>query len=399
MAVHERRPSGDARPRSTGRDVLRSDPTDYPIITGTIIVGIYLVMFRNDVLPRRFISDSANIAAILDRRLILDDSFMNVARIYQSLGLGGHEIVAGMIQFLIAVLIIVKVVKDCRSSMTSSMEIIAGIAIILSAVYLGGYSKDAVLAPIAWVACLSPRRKGAVFALVIMIAVYGVFFRTYWLAVLGMYGAAAFVIRRKVSGVRWLGTTIILAVGSAVVITMITKEPASIYRATINQYRQGDSDASTLITPVFNLSEPLSSFINAPVTALALMIPVPLFLTMQAYYLIIASSICYLWVTFVGSLSRLKRRIGAVSCRREAALLSAFVAVQSVFEPDYGSALKHLTPLLPLLISVVLRTHDAETEQTRLGMAGNGMHEDSIQSGQEASVGRLAVNHEITVVP
>ncbi|HIY66433.1 MAG TPA: hypothetical protein H9830_09180, partial [Candidatus Agrococcus pullicola] len=39
-----------------------------------------------------------------------------------------------------------------------------------------------------------------------------------------------------------------------------------------------------------------------------------------------------------------------VLARRSIALILALTVVQAVFEPDYGSSLRHLTPLMPLAI-------------------------------------------------
>jgi hypothetical protein len=48
---------------------------------------------------------------------------------------------------------------------------------------------------------------------------------------------------------------------------------------------------------------------------------------------------------------------------RASALLVAVVSVQAIFEPDFGSYLKHLTPLMPLFLTLVpLRARGASEE-------------------------------------
>lgn len=48
-----------------------------------------------------------------------------------------------------------------------------------------------------------------------------------------------------------------------------------------------------------------------------------------------------------------------IRATRAASLLLAFLLVQALFEPDYGSALKHLTPMLPLVLMVHLSRRSA----------------------------------------
>jgi len=43
-----------------------------------------------------------------------------------------------------------------------------------------------------------------------------------------------------------------------------------------------------------------------------------------------------------------------IAWERGCSLALAMVSIQAVFEPDYGSYLRHLTPLLPLLLFVAV---------------------------------------------
>lgn len=84
-------------------------------------------------------------------------------------------------------------------------------------------------------------------------------------------------------------------------------------------------------------------------------VPLPLFLRLSPYYLVVAVFLLVLWFMFARAvhLSSDESRTDPRWARLVALVLSLTV-VQSVFEPDYGSYVRHLTPMLPLMLAVIL---------------------------------------------
>jgi quinol-cytochrome oxidoreductase complex cytochrome b subunit len=118
---------------------------------------------------------------------------------------------------------------------------------------------------------------------------------------------------------------------------------------------------------------------SAVLLLLGLLVPIQLFLSGNAFHILSGAMIAFLWITALAGILRAKHgpRAGAerdihapkkrdsnrsLRATRAAALLLAVVLVQAIFEPDFGSYLKHLTPLLPLFLTLVpLRERDVIT--------------------------------------
>jgi len=140
------------------------------------------------------------------------------------------------------------------------------------------------------------------------------------------------------------------------------------YRSFVNEARIGSADAQSAIQPFLKAPEPASGFVNVALTVLTLVIPVPLATNGALYYVALAALIAFLWIVVGRSLKHyrsLPQRAVPPAVSRSVALLVAYLAVQALFEPDYGSALRHLTPLLPCLI-VVLANRPVPTAEQRV---------------------------------
>ena len=103
------------------------------------------------------------------------------------------------------------------------------------------------------------------------------------------------------------------------------------------------------------------------------LLPWPLVLGGSVTYLVMAGVLVVLWGLVAVSIRRLQRERAARSGRRDdtgrylsaplaersprperaVALLLALVVVQAIFEPDYGSYVKHLSPVLPLFLTLL----------------------------------------------
>lgn len=90
-----------------------------------------------------------------------------------------------------------------------------------------------------------------------------------------------------------------------------------------------------------------------------LVAPRPLLATPGAVHVAYAGLIgVYLAGLRRGPLASLSGPLGADRDARRLGLsfLLALLTVQALFEPDYGSYLRHLTPVLPLLLCILART-------------------------------------------
>lgn len=323
------------------------------LVVWVTLLGYAIVVFREGLLPERFSYDAARIAAIARREGAGDPSYAIVGNIYRVLGLAYHETVAGIIQYTLAAGLILVVFWRARSGrITIPQASVPMLALLLSAVYLGHYSKDAFVLPIAFAICFtSGSLTGTVIVLAVM-AAYAATFRMYWWLVLVTFIAVVFIYRKRMTALSWIIGFAVAAVAVALGITVVLGVPADAFRLMTNEARLGTSDASTMITPYVNLPEPAGGIVNSLTTGFLLMLPLPLLRLGGIYYLLIMIAVSMLWLTLLTSV-RKSSPIADFRVRRMLALLMAFLAVQSTFEPDYGSALRHLTPLLGVLVAVI----------------------------------------------
>lgn len=347
------------------------------LVVWVAVVGYVIVVFRAELLPERFSYDAGRIASIARQEGAGDPSFAIVGDIYRALGLAYSETLAGLIQYTIAAGLIVAMFQRSGHRHAGIAQVSVPIlALLLSAVYLGHYSKDAFVLPIAYALCLASTSTAGTLTICAVMAVYAATFRTYWWLVLFTFVAALMCYKIRATARSWLLGLVVGAILVAVSIMVTQGMPADAFRSMTNESRDPSTDAATMITPYVSLPEPLGGVVSSVTTAFLLMVPLPLLRLGGMYYVLIAVSVSVLWLTMLVSVHRASP-ISSLRLRRMLALLLAFLAVQSTFEPDYGSALRHLTPLLGVIIAVI-----SECSATR-GLGGVDDQSDIACGGLE----------------
>jgi hypothetical protein len=349
---------------------------DY-LVAVAAIAGYVIVALRQSILPDKFSFDGDHIHAIAlgTGSSLGDKAFGNVAWVYAQLGLAAHPLAAGMLGYSVFLLIVVAVWARIRRNDPSMLTIfVAGTSILFGAVYLGYYSKDVCVLPIVAAVLFLPRRWWADVVVIAMMLGYAAWFRSYWLPVAVLY-AAYRVVRIQRRSLWFIVLSIALAVVAlGLVIYVVYGTAPDVYRSTVNDTRTLDPNAQSIITPILTFAEPWSGLLNNVLTAFFLLVPVPLLSSGGGlYYVAITIVLTVIWTSTYVGMARLRRvdasqlKPGAVtSAARAAAILLAFLCVQALFEPDYGSAVRHVTPLLPaalLVCGTTLRALPRRTEQ------------------------------------
>jgi hypothetical protein len=187
-------------------------------------------------------------------------------------------------------------------------------------------------------------------------------FREYWFLNAGLYAVYLAVSRPRVP--RWvlLLLPVVALVAIALVAFWALGVQSDFARSQVNDLRQGTEDARTAITPFVDWPGPLAPLVNTVLTLFTIVLPVPLLLRGQAYYVVAASAFVAIWVTFLLGLRRI--RPGSVGLRCVLLVLSA-LTTQALFEPDYGSALRHLAPLLGVVTFCALHSRAQRSPSSR----------------------------------
>lgn len=334
-------------------------------------VGLVVTLLRDTLLPRQYQLDALKIWNIAagNRPGFTDQSFTPVANVYRALGMADAPTAAALFGFFAATIVIVLAVfRSGRRGLSWPVALFAFAAFMLSAIYLGQYSKDVFVLTVA-AALLLPRHLwGDLVALATMCA-YAYFFRDYWgIVAVGFCLYRVLTIRQvRVRYLLLIGSACAVLVGSAFAV-FLGLDPNH-YRTSVQSYLE----ANTFIHSIEPVAQPFGGMVDVFVNYWLVQAPVTLPFTAGPLYVVAALALAYVRL-FPLYLARGTTRwpenstLDGVLVRRSLALLISFAATQALFEPDYGSVLRHLTPLLPLGI-VVAQAMRASRPSSPMGSA------------------------------
>ncbi|WP_283462704.1 hypothetical protein [Arthrobacter sp. H35-D1] len=325
------------------------------------VIGIALIFFRDRILPDKFSSDSDQIQLIAMGELSSDDdsSFAFTSSLYSILGVADSPIIAGLLGIMLPTTLLFFVIYHYREidlGLTGTVSLFA--FPILTAIFLGTYSKDAFVSVI--VLLILGLKSGWKSDLLIALAMlfYGIYVRPYWVLIAAAYLGFKILTKRNRRISIYIFCVGIVIVALSLFIYIYIGAAPDTFRSQVNVDRLGASDATTTIEPFITITQPYGGIANNILTALALTIPWPL-ASLGLYHKILFIAISAMWITFFVSLkkwiniNRFSRNKSHIETRSIAVILT-FLAVQALFEPDYGSALRHLSPLFPLILVIFI---------------------------------------------
>lgn len=231
-----------------------------------------------------------------------------------------------------------------------------GIWVAVGSIYQGQLSKEVIALwfislilyvvgfrrPVAWLAFVIP-------------LIYAVAFRPYWIVI-----AAFWALFWWLSSRRWAFSLKLLVFAGALVAAssvyyLYRGEHITEIRERLNEFRIGSDVAQSMIVNYLPNNTILHDVANWIISWMFILFPLPvlrLFEPLQwiFFVLVISSVITFYWISL--NVQRESDRFSPSQLRRVRACLTfmmAFTLVQAIFEPDYGSVLKHMTDLLPMI--------------------------------------------------
>ncbi|WP_368259264.1 hypothetical protein, partial [Blautia wexlerae] len=334
------------------------------------------------LLPARFSYDEGKIQAIAQGRDLADGdgSFQVVGEIYRWSGLAEMPTTAGLIGFASFCVMLFVVARPGRMARARFVDwlLVCGV-VVLGAVYLGDYSKDVFVLLVVAVFVFAPERGrlGELLPLVALLA-YAELFRTYWYLIAAAYVALRLLLLVARSFWVVLLECLLLLAVLAVCFAVVLGVPLDYYRQHVNAERTADSTGS-LIDGVIPGNSLLAGYVNSAYVLANFVVPITLIVRGSVLYLLVGAFLAILWITFGVRVDRgLKIAALRAPQLRAVAIVLAFTLVQSAFEPDFGSYVRHATPMLILVLYVILsaprRAADSALEgavvQTRNGALG-----------------------------
>ncbi|GAA3287844.1 hypothetical protein [Nesterenkonia halobia] len=327
------------------------------------------------LLPEQFLRDDALMQQTIQYGSLIapPDSFELVGQVYEVLGLDAAPPLAALVGVSLYVGALLAAVGWGRVARLSAPALALTLAFFVPPlVYLAQYSKELVTVGLTLLVLTLPDGRGrsgraaGELAVVGAALAYGALLRPYWLIVAAVYIAWRILLPRTAHPA-------MLLLVPALVYTAL--QP--VFRRQLGHGLQGqrdwanaeraDDQVNTLIQSVSPDAEGAAGVFAALAMLGLMVLPVPLLASGEAFQLASGAAIAGIWaLVLVPVLSARLLDAGTagavraapagrtVRAVRAASLLLAFLTVQALFEPDYGSALKHLTPLLPLVLAVHL---------------------------------------------
>jgi hypothetical protein len=339
--------------------------------------------FRN-FLDEKFTLDAIWIQSILhipDASLDPADPFRNAAFVYRVLGLDHVPDVAAMAAVAVFGVALLAAVRWSELSRLTPVGLAAiSVCYLLALIYLAQYSKEFVSLVLVALVLLLPRGRIPEVVLVGAMVGYAITIRPYWGIVVVLYVVGRILLPR----VRGLVPVLIFVVVSygclQVVVNTYLGEALSFSRVAVNDLRADINISVGSLIVDFLPDQVGLQWLNAFLVFLSLLFPWPLILGGSPTYVVMAVVLGFLWGLVAWSILQIQRERAAVRRGRHAqsarraprggivralfsertprperavALLLALVIVQAIFEPDYGSYVKHLAPALPLFLGLL----------------------------------------------
>lgn len=344
-------------------------------------VACTLSLVARRFLPERFLLDDYHIKLAIESPLAGEEksqSVRNIAAVYRFLGLGYDPAVDALLTIAVFTLTVFAAARWAEIARFGVVGVsVLAICFLCAVVYLAQYSKESIPVLLVLLLLTMPRHAGAELVFVGAAITYGALFRQYWFCVAAFYLVWRLLLTKTRNPLWILAAVVVLYSLLEVVFQNVLGEGLTSFRELVNDSREGAAVASLIVDPL--AGNGFSMVPSAVLMLLGLLVPVQLFLSGNAFHIVSGAMIAFLWITALTGILRSKRGPREVSelglhartkvdsnrslrATRAASLLLAVVMVQAIFEPDFGSYLKHLTPLLPLfLVLVPLREQDVIT--------------------------------------
>lgn len=354
-------------------------------VTGSQLLVVLLAgaallasLFAQAFLPARFLLDHGHIERVIHDPEVSPEntSFQAIAAFYRAIGVGSAPEAAALLGVAVLVLALALAIGFERLAHIGIVDaLLLGAALLVGVAYLAQYSKEFVTALVVVGLLVWGGRRGGDLFVVLACLGYAATMRPYWVLVAVLYVAWRWVLPRLRNPL-WLPVlALAVYVVAQPVFVLALGTDLDGQRAWLNAER-ADVNVATLITAPLPGEGPVSAVLGTLVVLLLLVVPVGLLTSGAVYHTAAGLLILGLWAcTFTaiatGACRRRPREVDAadpVLRARAAALLLALLVVQAIFEPDYGSYLKHLAPMLPLMVAVVAR-HPATATNRRLRAA------------------------------
>lgn len=333
------------------RDKKFSDRSVIILLALSLLLVIIVAFTKEYIFPVKYFGDVNSVEDLINNptKDTGDKSFMNTALVFRILRMDRYILtpLITVIIYCIGIKTIFKRYEIKEVSFTNYLIITAYSAIAM--VYLATYSKDLFLYSFVIIPFIFLERK-SIIIWSILVLIFAYFFRTYWILVIGVFWVL------KLFFIKSHFRLIVFIVGffftMAFLFDLLLGISLNSFRDAANIIRTED-DAQTMIISYIVGESFIMQGLNGIITFLFLVVPIPLFLFLRPFYVVMFFLIAFIfYYFFIFLFKNLKNK----HFHNIYSLIISMLLVQSLFEPDFGSFLRHLSPFYPLLFIFLTKT-------------------------------------------
>lgn len=323
------------------------------IMAATCLLTVILGYTSNYWLPSKYSLDQFTISVfqIFAETWVKGNSYNNTALIFNALGVTrDSDWFKGLVTTTF-ILFATAAMRSVRPAYLTPPALLIFLgSCFASAVYLSPLSKESTVLVLILLFYICCQHRISNMTWMAVALVYAYYFRGYWYMVVAMYAWMLFMgyYARKPQHlfmVVILGLLAISLVHPLVIGGSIMK-----HRDGVNAGRD-IGYVKTLITPFFTTRNVITDWLNCSLIWLQTIFPVRLLVSTSPQHVVSGVMMLSTFGLIFAGIGRFwQATTQDPAIFRCLCLFMAFTAVQSTFEPDYGSMLKHMTPLLPLAL-------------------------------------------------
>ncbi len=330
-----------------------------------LFIALYAVSAAHEsTLPARFLLDEAEILGRMESATsfkAFGDSFDNLAWVLNFFGLQSFTI--SLTGFLVSSFGMFFAIWRSKVSLLSPFEFgVVAFWLINQTMYIGVPSKEIVISILVLLLLFFSSSR-AIFPLFAVLAgLITVYFRQYW----GITLIATVCLYLAPRGFRRPISLIIFALFVFMVVAFafekVLGQSLDFARQSANEWRDA-KDVASIIVPFIQGSGIFTNVANAAITLVTFVLPLRLITSGYPMQMLGGVGLFFTFgMVFVRyrPVASLFPSVGGFE-RLCLCFLVSFVITQAIFEPDYGSFLRHLSPVSPLIMFLALRLRVSPT--------------------------------------
>lgn len=310
--------------------------------------------YANSWVATKYTYDSITIDGFIPaaRELLKGDSYNNTALFYKTLHIGFQDHwYRAVATALYCGFFWVAIFAGRPEYFTRSAALVTLCSMYIGMIYLAQLSKEFWVLVLVMVFFATSVNRWLNILWIGLAYGYAYYFRGYWYLVIYMYIWLSVMGRFARRPLHMVALILVGLLAITIAHEIFNGGSILQHREGVNSSRDGSVDAKTLINAPLDMHGIIPDWINSCLIWLQMLVPFKLLKTGAPQHVASAIIMFTLFrMMFVGNTEYMRRVYKDVRIYRCFCLFMAYTSVQAVFEPDYGSMLKHMMPLIPLAV-------------------------------------------------